>query len=172
VSTNSAEGLFGRLKSYFRARGAKKVPKHNYGKLLAEFFWRQYVSAHDLDPFADLLVRVQEWQKGNPNYTEFERCLSENIPRDIVQDFESVKEVTMWTEEPDIPRQHSSPPQPHAQQVEEEMEEENLFGDGIDSPRHSLPSSQLLPLLPNPRERHPPAPGLLLPSQQKIAAAR
>ena len=48
VSTNSAEGLFGRLKSYFRARGAKKVPKHNYGKLLAEFFWRQYVSAHNL----------------------------------------------------------------------------------------------------------------------------
>lgn len=33
---------------------------------------------------------------------------------------------------------------------------ESLFGDGIDSLLHSLPSSQLLPLLPNPRERYPP----------------
>ena len=47
ISSSAAEGLFGRLKSYIRQRGIKRVSKQCYGRVLAEFLWRQTCSARD-----------------------------------------------------------------------------------------------------------------------------
>ena len=41
VSTNSAEGLFSRLKQFARERGLRRIARDDYGLLLAEFLWRQ-----------------------------------------------------------------------------------------------------------------------------------
>ena len=40
VTTNAAEGLFGRVKTFERRRGTQHVPKRKYGDLLAEYLWR------------------------------------------------------------------------------------------------------------------------------------
>jgi hypothetical protein len=40
VSTNSAEGLFGRVKVFARSKGRKRISKDAYGLILAEFMWR------------------------------------------------------------------------------------------------------------------------------------
>ena len=45
VTTNAVEGLFGRLKKYFRQRGLGRVGKDAYGHLLAEFLFRQRCTA-------------------------------------------------------------------------------------------------------------------------------
>ena len=40
VSTNAAEGLFGRVKKFYRAREKTKLNQDSYGGLLAEHLWR------------------------------------------------------------------------------------------------------------------------------------
>ena len=40
ISTNAAEGLFGRCKAFARARGGKHLSRGSYGYILAEFVWR------------------------------------------------------------------------------------------------------------------------------------
>ena len=62
-----------------------------------------------LGPFADLVTRVKEWQKGHPNYTDLEPWLMENIPKHIRHDFESIEEVTMFIKEPDNPPEPCPP---------------------------------------------------------------
>lgn len=66
VSTNSAEGLFGRLKSYLRQRNIKKTGKENYGHLLAEFLWMQQISVTEKPPFDSLVDAIFEWQQQHP----------------------------------------------------------------------------------------------------------
>ena len=87
VSTNSAEGLFGRLKSFLRAKGAKKVGKTSYGHLLSEFLWTAKCSAQKLDPFADLLEQIKFWQDQRPQREHFPISLKASIPPEVVQEF-------------------------------------------------------------------------------------
>ena len=63
VTTNSMEGLFGRLKQYLRQRKYGKVGKPAYGELLAEFMWRQRCSAFRTEPLRNLFGEIQAWQK-------------------------------------------------------------------------------------------------------------
>ena len=118
------EGFFGCLKSYFRVQG-KKVSKRN---ICPRVIWRQYLSVRNLDPFSDLLVRIQEWQKGNPN--RLGTLLVEKHPQTHPQE-----EMTMWTKERNSPRDPCPPPQPHSQLLQEEVEGERTFWE--------MPSSQL-----------------------------
>eukprot|EP00973_Karenia_brevis_P051450 7144729-Karenia_brevis.AAC.1 len=40
VSTNSAEGLFGRVKTFTRGKGVKRISGRDYGLLMAEYIRR------------------------------------------------------------------------------------------------------------------------------------
>ena len=41
VSTNAAEGLFGRVEKFYRAREKTELNQDSYVGLLAEYLWRQ-----------------------------------------------------------------------------------------------------------------------------------
>ena len=71
VSTNAAEGLFGRLKTWMRAKAAKKVSKESYGGLLVEFLWTANCSARKADPFAIYFSR----SCSGKNNTLTRRCM-------------------------------------------------------------------------------------------------
>ena len=111
VSTNAAEGLFGRLKTWMRAKAAKKVSKESYGGLLAEFLWTANCSARKADPFADLLQQILFWQEQHPNREKHDPSLKDSIPAKVLQDFLSVCEAPA--------EQASEPPEeaPAAQQA-------------------------------------------------------
>ena len=44
VSTNAAEGLFGRVKQFFRQQHQKRIAKKHYGLVLAEYLWKKTVT--------------------------------------------------------------------------------------------------------------------------------
>ena len=73
VTTNSVEGLFGRLKQYLRQRKYGKVGKPAYGELLAEFMWRQRCSAFRTEPLRNLFGEIQAWQNQHPRRPEAPR---------------------------------------------------------------------------------------------------
>ena len=73
VTTNSVEGLFGRLKQYLRQRKYGKVGKPAYGELLAEFTWRQRCSAFRTEPLRNLFGEIQAWQNQHPRRPEAPR---------------------------------------------------------------------------------------------------
>ena len=90
VSTNAAEGLFGRLKAWMRTKAAKKVSRNSYGGLLAEFLWTASCFARKVDPFADLLQEILFWQEHHPNREKHDPSLKDSIPETVLQDFRSV----------------------------------------------------------------------------------
>ena len=90
VSTNAAEGLFGRLKAWMRTKAAKKVSSNSYGGLLAEFLWTASCSARKVDPFADLLQEILFRQEHHPNREKHDPSLKDSIPETVLQDFRSV----------------------------------------------------------------------------------
>ena len=90
VSTNAAEGLFGRLKAWVRTKAAKRVSSNSYGGLLAEFLWTASCSARKVDPLADLLQQTLFWQEQHPNREKHDPSLKDSIPEKVVQDFLSV----------------------------------------------------------------------------------
>ena len=112
VTTNSVEGLFGRLKKYFRQQGLGRVGKKNYGHLLAEFLWRQRCSAFGRDLFSNLLDEITAWQKEHPQKATFEDSIFEKIPDEYYQDFQS-----MVDEKQDIPSPEAKPLSPHLEPV-------------------------------------------------------
>jgi hypothetical protein len=69
VSTNAAEGLFGRVKMFCRERQLKRISKKTYGLVLAEFLWRasnvgvqsEWASA----PLWKLLDFIADFQKAD-----------------------------------------------------------------------------------------------------------
>lgn len=67
VTSNPAEGLFGRCKAFARAKGVKKIARGHYGYILAEFVWRaKHLHSRSewrdapLFPVLDLLVQYQD----------------------------------------------------------------------------------------------------------------
>ncbi|CAE7248400.1 unnamed protein product [Symbiodinium sp. CCMP2592] len=91
VTTNSVEGLFGRLKQYLRQRKYGKVGKPAYGELLAEFMWRQRCSAFRAEPLRNLFGEIQAWQNQHPRRPEVQNPFSvDDIPVDILNDFQSL----------------------------------------------------------------------------------
>ena len=66
VSTNSVEGLFGRLKTFVRQRNLKKFCKHNYGLILAQYLWEQHYASNRTQwhkaPLWPLLEMIQRHQ--------------------------------------------------------------------------------------------------------------
>lgn len=96
VTTNPAEGLFGRCKAFARSRGIKKLGKDCYGLLLAEFVWRSTnLSARsewrDAPIFAilDLLVQYQT-EALHPNIVDPAK-VSEETAATLSQFKESMK---------------------------------------------------------------------------------
>ena len=92
VSTNAAEGLFGRLKAFLRAKGAKKVSRDSYGGLLSEFLWTASCSPRQVDPFADLL-EIKFWQDQHREKENHATSLKDSIPEEVLEDFLSVCEA-------------------------------------------------------------------------------
>ena len=90
VSSNAAEGLFGRLKAWVRKKGVKKVGKNTYGHLLAEFLWWQHCTANKLDTFSDLLGHVKDWQDVHPNTVHERPSLKASLPTELREQFESL----------------------------------------------------------------------------------
>jgi transposase-like protein len=62
VSTNAAEGLFGRLKRWCRARGVKRVSHKAYGWMIGEFLWRHHFGL-DGNAVWDLFDHIAEFQQ-------------------------------------------------------------------------------------------------------------
>ena len=90
VSTNGAEGLFGRLKSYLRQRNIKKTSKESYGHLLAEFLWMQQISVTQKPPFDGLIDAIFTWQERRPQKQSFETDAYRNLPTHLQEGFESL----------------------------------------------------------------------------------
>ncbi|CAE7234151.1 unnamed protein product [Symbiodinium sp. CCMP2592] len=108
VSSNAAEGLFGRLKSYVRRRGIKRVSRQCYGKVLAEFLWRQTCSAKQEEPFSELLNEILLWQFRHPHAAKHAPSLESSVPEDLKADFANLVEDEM----PEAPRQAPAPLEP------------------------------------------------------------
>ena len=66
VTSNPAEGLFGRLKAFCRRKGISKCGKNNYGLVMAEFLWRTAAtgprSVWRSAPFFALVDLIRKWQ--------------------------------------------------------------------------------------------------------------
>lgn len=62
VSTNAAEGLFGRLKRWCRARQVKRVSNKGYGWMVGEFLWRHHFG-FDGNAVWDLFDHIAEFQQ-------------------------------------------------------------------------------------------------------------
>ena len=67
VSTNAAEGLFGRVKQWARKKGIKKISRKAYGELMSEFVWRQTFTGsrteNSSSPIWPFLHLISEWQE-------------------------------------------------------------------------------------------------------------
>ena len=90
VTTNAVEGLFGRLKKYFRQRGLGRVGKDAYGHLLAEFLFRQRCTATKTECLPAFLHEILVWQSEHPNKKVFETKLQDCIPDSVLADFSAL----------------------------------------------------------------------------------
>ena len=90
VTSNAAEGLFGRLKTWLRKKGVKKVGKNTCGHLLAEFLWWQHCGAGDIDLFSDLLCRIRDWQDAHPHRIPEPQSLRRSLPEELQRQFQSI----------------------------------------------------------------------------------
>ena len=66
ISTNSVEGLFGRVKQFNRRRDLKRICKGDYGVILAQFLWEQHYTSKQTEwhkaPLWPLLALIKEYQ--------------------------------------------------------------------------------------------------------------
>ena len=92
VTTNAVEGLFGRLKKYFRQRGLGRVGKNAYGHLLAEFLFRQMCSAEKTEVFPSFLHEILDWQAEHPQKKVFESKIQDLMPDEIKADFDMLND--------------------------------------------------------------------------------
>ena len=69
VSSNAAEGLFGRCKTFVRNRGGKQVTPQAYAGILAEFIWRTTHGAEvTMERSSNLLCgRTAQGSPGHPH---------------------------------------------------------------------------------------------------------
>ena len=142
ISSNAAEGLFGRLKSYIRQRGIKRVSKQCYGRVLAEFLWRQTCSARDEEPYSELLNEILTWQQRHPNAAQHNPSLVMSLPEEFRADFASIFEDEV-PQGPQAPQPPQPPQAPQAPQPPQALQ---------------VPQPPQVPQLPQPAQAHAPPP--------------
>ena len=91
VTSNAAEGLFGRLTTWLRKKGVKKVGKNTYGHLLAEFLWAHNTAEQETSTFSLTFYAVFEIGKMRflTMYLNHNLC-DDPYPKNCSQQFQSI----------------------------------------------------------------------------------
>ena len=91
VTTNAAEGLFGRVKIFCRQKQIRRVSKNAYGLIMSEFLWRRRV-LNQQSEWKDaglwkLMELIGEWE----NVVQADLM---EVPADVVQEIVAFREST------------------------------------------------------------------------------
>ena len=104
VTSNPAEGLFGRLKTFNREKEIKRLSRNHYGIMLTEFLWRQHYTGPRTEwygaalwPVLDLIRRAQ---LDHPAFETYMDPLSAPLELDL--------EFQFW--KADTANEHYQPP--------------------------------------------------------------